>query len=87
MRSPATIRAVPGLCIVDARGWAAFVISMRSSVELAFFETISSKSLDESGPPPAKVAPEPEAEPQAEAWYGEQEPTVEGVYVEMEPER
>ena len=30
---------------------------------------------------------ESEAEPQAEAWYGEQEPTVEGVYVEMEPER
>ena len=30
---------------------------------------------------------ESEAEPQAEAWYGEQEPTVEGVYVEMESER
>ena len=30
---------------------------------------------------------ESEAEPQPEAWYGEQEPTVEGVYVEMEPER
>ena len=42
-------------------------------------------------PAPAKVAPEPEAEPQAEAWYGvvvtascEQEPIVEGVVVETE---
>ena len=42
-------------------------------------------------PAPAKVAPEPEAEPQAEACYGEQEPgaeqIVEGVVVETEPER
>ena len=30
---------------------------------------------------------DPEAEPQAEAWYGEQELIVEGVVVEMEPER
>ena len=42
---------------------------------------------EEEMPAPAKVAPEPEAEPQAEAWYGEQEPTVEGVVVETEPER
>ena len=38
-----------------------------------------------------EVAPEPEAEPQAEAWYGEQEPgakqIVEGVVVETEPGR
>ena len=30
---------------------------------------------------------ESEAEPQAEAWYDEQESGAEGVYVEMEPER
>ena len=30
---------------------------------------------------------ESEAEPQAEAWCGEQEPIVEGVVVETEPER
>jgi len=46
---------------------------------------------EEEMPAPAKVAPEPEAEPQAEACYGEQEPgaeqIVEGVVVETEPER
>ena len=46
---------------------------------------------EEEMPASAKVAPEPEAEPQAEAWCGEQEPgaepIVEGVVVETEPGR
>ena len=33
-----------------------------------------------------EVAPEPEGEPQPEAWYGEQEPTVEGVVFAPETE-
>ena len=53
--------------------------------------TLPGSQAEEEMPASAKVAPEPEAEPQAEAWYGEQEPgaepTVEGAYIEMEPER